>query len=199
MNTKNRFLEHYKSGFMPWVHKKPDFNLVEMVGNWPIKPCRALEVGCGTGTDALWLAKKRFDVTAVDVSDIPINIAKDHAIKAKQSINFMVKDFLSEDIPGSPFDFVFDRGYFHSYRSAIKRKQVVRAIAARLNKDGLWLSLIGSCDSPPRDSGPPMRSVKEIANAVESLFEVKLIKTSLFGTNQENPANIWVCLFKKRN
>jgi SAM-dependent methyltransferase len=198
MKTKSRFIEHYKAGYMPWVHKKPDFNLVEMVENWPIKPCRTLEVGCGTGTDSIWLAKKDFEVTAVDVSEIPIGIATEHALKSKVNVNFLTRDFLTEAIPGSPFDFVFDRGYFHSYRSSISRKAVARAMAKNLNKGGLWLTLVGSCDSPPREGGPPMRSAKNIIDAVESFFEVLLLKTSKFGSDSKEPANIWVCLLKKR-
>jgi SAM-dependent methyltransferase len=199
MNTIKRFQDHYKAGFMPWVHHKADFNLVDMVKRWPVKPCRALEVGCGTGTDAIWLAKKGFSVTGVDVSDIPINIANEQAKKAKVAVGFMVKDFLSEEIGGKPFDFIFDRGYFHSYRTSLKRKAVARRMAANLDTGGLWLSLLGSCDSPPREGGPPMRSAREIVNAVESFFEVRLIKTSVFGSESEVPANIWVCMFQKRD
>ena len=111
----------------------------------------------------------------------------------------MVKDFMSEEIPGRPFGFVFDRGYFHSYRTAIKRKLVAKRIARHLGKGGLWLSLIGSCDSPPREDGPPMRSAREIITAAEPFFEIKLIKTSKFGSDSKVPANIWVCLCKKRD
>jgi SAM-dependent methyltransferase len=199
MNTKNRFLAHYKAGFMPWVHSKPDFNLVEMVKNWPIEPCNTLEVGCGTGTDSIWLAMQGFEVTGVDVSDIPIEIARSQASKTKADVTFLECDFLTEKVPGSPFDFIFDRGYFHSYRTAPRRKAAARAISENLREDGHWLSLIGSSDSPPREGGPPMRSAREIISATESFFEIKLLKTSVFGSESEHPANIWVCLFKKRS
>lgn len=184
---------------MPWVHKHPDFNLREMVEQWPIRPCHALEIGCGTGTDSLWLAEQGFKVTGVDVSGIPIGIAREDAGKQGTEVNFLVKDFLSEEIPGAPFDFVFDRGYFHSYRSATGRKKAAGRIAANLHNGGLWLSLIGSCDSPPRDEGPPMRSARDIILAVEPFFEIKLIKTSKFGSDSKEPANIWVCLMQKRS
>jgi len=56
----NRFIDYYEKGFMPWAHEEPDFNLVEMVDNWPIKLCKTLEVGCGTGTDSVWLSQMGF-------------------------------------------------------------------------------------------------------------------------------------------
>ena len=75
MGIKKRFAEYYEQGYMPWVHKNPDFNLVEMVEKWPIKPCKTLEMGCGTGIDAIWLASQNFDVTACDISEKAIEMA----------------------------------------------------------------------------------------------------------------------------
>jgi len=115
MKTSKRFIEHYKKGYMPWVHQNPDFNLVEMVESHPIKSCKALELGCGTGTDAIWLAKNGFDVSAVDVSEIAIKMAQEGAQKANLDCNFSILNFWDDKPPSSPFDFVFDRGYFHSY------------------------------------------------------------------------------------
>lgn len=184
---------------MPWVHSKPDFNLVEMVTKWPVPSGNALEVGCGTGTDAIWLAKQGFEVTAVDAVEIPINIAKEHAIRENATCNFLVKDFMKEEISGGPFDFAFDRGYFHSYKSLAKRKQLARTLSKYLSQNGLWLTLVGSCDSPPRETGPPMRSAKNIIDAVEPFFEIQLLKTSTFGSESEVPANIWVGLFRNRS
>jgi SAM-dependent methyltransferase len=197
--TKHRFQNHYKQGFMPWVHSKPDFNLVEMVNEWPIKPCKALELGCGTGTDAIWLAKQGFDVTAVDAVDIPIEIARKQAVRDSVKCNFLVREFMKEHVPGGPFAFAFDRGYFHSYKSHVKRKQIAKTLSNLLMNDGLWLTLAGSCDSPPRTDGPPMRSAKNIVDAVEPFFEIKLLRASVFGSESEIPANIWVGLMKKRS
>ena len=196
MKTKERFINHYKEGFMPWAHKKPDFNLVDMLTDWPVKSDKAIEMGCGTGTDSLWLEEQGFSVTAVDVSDIAINIAKESDVK--KNVHFLVRDFMHDDIPGGPFDFAFDRGYFHSYDSDRERKQMAKRVATQLSENGFWLTLVGSCDSPSREGGPPMRSAKNIIDAVEDYFEIKLLKTSTFGSESEVPANIWVCLMKKR-
>ena len=183
---------------MPWVHSKADFNLVDMVEDLPILPCKALEIGCGTGTDALWLASRGFEVTGVDVVQIPIDLARNEAANININCQFLVHDFLLDDIEGGPFQFVFDRGYFHSYKTNTKRKQLAGKVADSLEKGGLWLTLAGSCDSPPREEGPPMISAKNIVDSVEPFFEIVLLKSSVFGSESEVPANIWVGLMRKR-
>lgn len=198
MEIKKRFSKHYEKGFMPWAHEEPDFNLIEVVESLPVKPCKALEPGCGTGTDSIWLAQSGFDVTACDVVEIPLNIAREKAEKMEASVQFLQLDFLNDDIKNAPFNFVFDRGYFHSYDTPGKRKNLAGKVASVLSDNGLWLSLVGSCDSPPRDSGPPMRSAKNIVDAVEKYFEIQFLRAGFFGNKEEKPAKIWVCLMKKR-
>lgn len=198
MKTKARFINHYKEGYMPWSHKKADFNLVEIVNQFEIAPCKVLEIGCGTGTDAIWLSDKGFEVTAIDVSPIVIEIAKENARLAKADCHFREMEFLNEPIGNAPFDFIFDRGYFHSYKSDKKRNKIAKTIAKNLTEGGLWLSLIGSSDSPPRQTGPPMLSAKNIVENVEPYFEILALMASVFGNDQENPPANWVCLMKKR-
>jgi SAM-dependent methyltransferase len=199
MGTGKRFINHYKNGYMPWHHENADFNLVNMVEKWPVHPCRVLEIGCGTGTDAIWLAQNDFDVTAADVSDIAIKMASERAEKAGVKIKFHNIDFWTEGLDEGKFDFVFDRGYFHSHKTDKKRKKFASKVARQLKSGGLWLSLVGSCDSPPRTSGPPMHSATEIVKGVEPYFEILQLKASRFGSDMKVPAKNWVCMFKKRD
>lgn len=199
MGTKERFIKHYEKGYMPWAHTKPDFNLIVTLKDWNIKPGKALEIGCGNGIDAIWLAEQGFEITAIDVSPIAIDLAKKNAGKTDIKGNFLVQNFLLDEPPDSPYDFVFDRGYFHSFKTIIRRKRIARKIANNLSKNGVWLSLIGSCDSPPRETGPPKHSARSILNAVEPYFELQVLKASIFGSDQEKPAKNWVCLMKKRD
>ncbi|NOX85954.1 MAG: class I SAM-dependent methyltransferase [Chlorobi bacterium] len=198
MTIKKRFTKHYQNGFTPWVHYKADHNLIEVVESWPVKPCKVFEPGCGTGTDAIWLAQAGFDVTACDLVEIPLNTARENAKKENVTVEFLHLDFLTAEIKNAPFDFVFDRGYFHSYRTPGKRKKLAKKVASVLTDDGLWLTLVGSCDSPPRKTGPPMRSAKNIVDAVEKYFEIQFLKAGFFGGKHKPGSKLWICLMKKR-
>lgn len=198
MKTKDRFIAHYKKGYLPWDHKSADYNLLEMVELFPVDPCKTLEIGCGTGTDAIWLAEQGFDVTACDVSEIAIGLAKEKLRGKNIPCNFQVLDFLAEKIGNKPFELVFDRGFFHSYGSKKKRKKFAERVASNLVNEGLWLTLVGSKDRPKTNSGPPRRSALDIISAVEPYFKILSLNASYFGNEQARGDENWVCLMEKR-
>ena len=193
-----RFTDRYKNGDTPWELDGPDFNLVEMVTGRPIQACRALDVGCGTGSNAIWLVQQNFQVTACDVSDIAIDEAGRKAAAAGVQCDFHVCEFLSASGLESLFGFVFDRGCFHSFDSQEQRAQFAQQVAAHLEVNGLWLSLVGSADDPPRDTGPPRLTALEVVTAVEPYFLILGLTASRMGSKRANPARNWVALMQKR-
>jgi SAM-dependent methyltransferase len=199
MVTKNRrFKERYRTGSTPWDLGRPDYNLQEVINAEKIKPCRLLDIGCGNGNDAIWLAQKGFDVTGTDLSGIAIDKAKQNAAEAGIDCRFFVMDFQEEPVPGAPFECVYDRGCFHSFDTHYMRKKFAKNAAAHLQPGGLWLSLMGSADDPPRDTGPPRRSLKDVVTAAEPYFEFLSIIAGQFDSEREIPPRAWICLMKKR-
>ena len=67
--------ESYAAGDIPWDSGEPDNHLVEFIRSGAVAPGRALDVGCGTGTNALWLAGQGFKVLGIDVSSLAIEKA----------------------------------------------------------------------------------------------------------------------------
>ena len=198
MSVNKRFKERYKTRNTPWDIGKPDLNLIETVTKIPIKSCKALDIGCGTGDNSIWLAQKQFQVTGTDISEIAIEKAKEKALKSNVKCTFLVVDFFKDRIEGAPFGFVFDRGCFHAFASDKERKRFAKNVASNLEKDGLWLSLIGSADERRQGPGPPQRTASDIVVAVESFFEVLSITSSHFGSNRPDPPRCWACLMQKR-
>jgi len=178
--------------YTPWDADKPDFNLTNMVTTRPIPSGKALGIGCGTGSDAVWLAQKNFSVTATDVSEEAIRSATNRASVAGVQCRFLTVDFMLSEIPGAPFDFTFDRGCFHCFDVPQTRQLFARNVAKHLIPGGLWLSLIGSADGPQRDIGAPQRTVTDIITAVESWFEIVSLTTSHFDVEREDPPRAWV-------
>jgi SAM-dependent methyltransferase len=199
MTVEARYEERYKSGNTPWDVGRPDFNLIDIVTEKPIPSCKVLDIGCGTGDNSIWLAQQRFQVTATDTSGIAIEKAKEKALKAQIACDFRCVDFLRNQIQGAPFDFVFDRGCFHSFNSKTDRKKFAANVAAHLIKAGLWLTIAGNADENRQGPGPPQRTASDIILAVEPFFEILSLTSSHFGSNHPHPPRAWRCLMQKRH
>ncbi len=196
--TPKSFKERYEAGDTPWDIGKPDPNLIQTVTATPIEPCNALDIGCGTGDNAIWLAQQKFHVAGIDTSEIAIGKAKEKALKANVKCTLIVGDILTNHVAGAPFGFAFDRGCFHSLDSEKERKRFAENVHGHLEKDGLWLSLIGNADEQSHAPGPPRRTAGDIVNSVEPYFEILSLVSSYFGSNRPNPPRAWACLMRKR-
>lgn len=198
MDAEDRYRKRYESGDTPWDIGRPDFNLIEVVTRTPIKPCKAIDIGCGTGDNAIWLAQQNFHVTGIDASELAIKMAMDKASRAGVRCNFIIIDFLKNRIEGAPFGFAFDRGCFHSLSSHSERESFAENVADHLEKNGLWLSIIGNADERREGPGPPRRTARDIVDSVEPFFEILSLVSGHFGSNRPNPPRAWVCLMRKR-
>lgn len=199
MSKSKDFEERYRTGNLPWDTGKRDKNLEQVIKEYSISPCPVLELGAGTASDSIWLAKKGFKVTAIDVSPTAINIARKKAADANVRIEFITADVLKDKIPPGPFDFVFDRGCFHTFELPEERLCLAKIIWNHLKPEGYWFSLIGSTDGPGREDGPPRRSALDIASAVESRFEIISLKSIHLDTNLPKAPRGWACLMRRRN
>jgi methyl halide transferase len=198
MSVEDHFTQSYREGNPPSDIGKPDFNLVQTVTTLPIHPCKALEIGCGTGDNAVWLAQHGFEVVGVDAAKIAIERAKQKAADANVRCGFSVQDFLSGHVEGASFGFAFDRGCFHTVDSDEDRTTFAKQVHRHLGDGGLWLSVIGNADDELADEGPPRRTAREIVKAVEPYFEILSLVSSHFETKLPEPPRAWVCLMRKR-
>jgi SAM-dependent methyltransferase len=119
-------------------------------------PCRAVEIGCGTGNDAIYLAAKGFDVSAIDISPTALGIAEQKAERAGVKVDWLLADILHPPQLLEPFDFIYDRGCYHEVRqrhaqqyvaalhSLSRKNSKILILAASANKDHYW-----------RFAGPP--------------------------------------------
>lgn len=194
--------DSYKTGELPWDTGKPDRHLVAAVEVGTIAPCRVLEIGCGTGTNAIWLAGKGFDVLGIDVAPLAVEQARGKATAARADLRFEVLDLLKQEVPGGPYEFVFDRGCFHIFDDAAEQARFAERVASLLASGGKWLSLIGSTEGPEREYGPPRRSLRDVARAIEPYLEFLELRATTFEADLPDAPNAptaWACLSRKRD
>ena len=67
---------------------------------------RALDVGCGEGADAIWLARSGWTVTAIDVSEVAVSRAREAAERAGAAVEWICADALQTPLPACAFDLV---------------------------------------------------------------------------------------------
>jgi len=188
----------YCSGDIPWELGHHDPYLEEVIEQYAIEPCRALEVGCGQGHNAIWLAQRGFEVLGIDLSATAIKAAQGHGADQAGRCRFEVGDLLAGPAPESPHDFAYDRAVMHLFEEAEHRERYAANLAASMRPGALYHTLSGSTDGPPRDSGPPRRSATEMIGALEPHFELVSIRETAFDPAGHAGAKAWVIVARRR-
>jgi cyclopropane fatty-acyl-phospholipid synthase-like methyltransferase len=99
----------YKYFRMPW-DIGPRKELAQLVESGHITPCRAIDLGCGTGSNAIFLAQHGFDVTGIDYAASAIEKARLKADASKVNVEFIIDDLTNLQKVKGPFDFLVDYG-----------------------------------------------------------------------------------------
>ncbi len=97
-----------RSREVPFFVAKPDENLAGYLDRGLLRPGRALDIGCGPGRNAIFLARNGFQVDAVDISATAVAWARERG--AGSGVEFRHGDAFA--VEGS-YDLVYDSGCFH--------------------------------------------------------------------------------------
>lgn len=115
----------------------------------PLAPGTALDVGCGEGGDAVWLAERGWAVTGVDVSATAVRRATEVA-RARglgtEHVRFLEVDAV-QGLPDAAFDLV-TASFLHSWERDFPRLQVLRSAAQRVAPGGRLLVLSHAAEPP---------------------------------------------------
>ena len=173
---------------IPWNIETPPDILQKIVKTEKIKPCKLIELGCGTGNYVIYLSSKGFDATGVDISKTAIEIATNSASKKGINCNFISSDVLGDMTEvQDAFDFAYDWELLHHIFPQ-DREKYINNVHRLLNPEGMYLSVCFSEKSPqfggvgkyrktPLDTVLYFSSESEIVSLVEPFFEIEKLET----------------------
>jgi SAM-dependent methyltransferase len=181
-----------------WDTGRPSSELCRILGRFGIKPCRAIELGCGTGASAVYLARRGFAVTAVDLSPRAIGKARERARAARVSVRFLACDLADARRLGGPFDFFFDCGCY----GAVRRRDgsaYLTTLEQVLSPGALGLVLTGNAAEPEDEVGPPGVRAKELREEFGGLFIVMRLRPFRFDPCGPDGRRFlgWSCLLRR--
>jgi cyclopropane fatty-acyl-phospholipid synthase-like methyltransferase len=116
------------------------------------KAGRAIDLGCGTGTNIVTLARAGWQVTGVDFAPRAVKLARQKVEQAGVQAELSVRDATKLEGIDGPFDFAFDLGCFHTI-SQDGRNQYLEQLNRILAPKGFWL-MYGFLRSDPLSVGP---------------------------------------------
>lgn len=115
------------------------------------KPARAIDIGCGTGTNVITLAKAGWQVTGVDFAPRAIHLAKQKIKTTGTKADVRVSDATDLKVLNGPYEFALDIGCFHSIQKDGKAKYL-KQLDRILTPNGFWL-MYGFLKSDPLHAG----------------------------------------------
>ena len=169
----------------PWDVGRPQPAFVELVRAGELNNGSVLDVGCGTGENALYLAGNGFSVAGVDLTSRAIAAARAKAAERKQRVDFRIGNALSLDFKDGVFGNVVDSGLFHTFPDN-DRPTYVREVARVLSPRGKYFMLCFSEKEPTDWGGPRRVTGEEIESTFSPLFSINYIRDTLFVTRFHN-------------
>lgn len=139
---------------------------------------RVIDIGCGTGDLALWLAEQGCTVTGVDFLPKPLEAARRKAAERALAVTFIPMDATAVGELPEAFDAATDCGLFHVFDDA-GRKAYVDALTKLLAPEA-HLFLLCFSDAEPGTHGPRRVSEKDLRSAFAHGWEVESIEPSRF-------------------
>lgn len=174
-----RWEEAYES-IPPWDVGHPQPVFVELFKKGEIRPGRILDVGCGTGENAIFLAQNGCSVAGVDIAVRAIERAIRKAAERRVNVDFSLCDVLTLGLcfNEGEFDAVIDSGLFHVMTDE-ERPVYVKQVYRVLKDNGKYFMMCFS-DQQPRTEGPRRISKREIIQAFTPMFKINYIKDARF-------------------
>ncbi|MCX5339786.1 class I SAM-dependent methyltransferase [Streptomyces atratus] len=140
---------------------------------------KVLDLGCGLGDNALYLASQGLRVSAVDISEVAVECGRDKARHNGVTVEFQVADAFSLATSGPQYDVILDSAFFHTLpaEESPRYTELLQAIC----NDGAELHLFTfSKELTPDYPGPRRVSESELREAFSADWDIKVIEATRY-------------------
>jgi cyclopropane fatty-acyl-phospholipid synthase-like methyltransferase len=174
----------------PWDIGRPQQAIVNLVKANEIQGS-VLDLGCGTGEHALYLAELDHEVWGVDSAPAAIDKAKAKAQERGLEVNFLLHDAIQLRSLGRTFDTVIDCGLFHTF-SDKERPVFAKNLTTVLRPGGTYFMLCFS-EHETSPGGPRRVSQAEIRDTFQEGWRMNYIRDTRFESNiHPDGARAWL-------
>lgn len=196
MSSKwEKFYHNVSLGKIPWQKTQADY-LIKVIGEGKVKPGLALDLGCGTGEESVYLAQKGFKVIGIDISKTAIKYAEENTRKAKVKVRFITADVTDLDfLKDKKFDFILDWATLHGLPKSKRRKYISGIIKHTKKSSKLLLRCFSKYEVNKEFGMTPIGKIYLFSKKdIEKLYgkHFKIIETNRSKPFLGNPPGKWL-------
>jgi cyclopropane fatty-acyl-phospholipid synthase-like methyltransferase len=185
----------YRAGDVPWEIGRPQAEIVKLAEAGLVVGS-VLDVGCGTGENALHLAARGHAVLGVDGSETAVAVARQKAAaRGLAGAQFHLWDALQLRRLRKTFDTVIDSGLFHVF--ADEQRRPYAESLAEVTASGSDLFILCWSDQEPPGPGPRRVAEWEIRDAFRSIFACMDVQPAVFEKADGVAAKAWLARLTK--
>ena len=171
MSKRRMWNDRYANKDLVWS-AGPNELFAREVGS--LKPGKALDVACGEGRNAIWLAEQGWDVTAIDFSDVAIEKGRRIAVKRDVNVDWIAEDVSSWKLPKYEFDLV---AVLYLHTTIGEREQWLENVINSVKPSGTFIYIAHDSDNIENGVGGPqdpalLPTVAEITGALKD-FDIE--------------------------
>jgi SAM-dependent methyltransferase len=192
---------------LPWCLEEVPTWFKEIFSSREIIPCKTLDIGCGVGNYANYLAEQGFRVTGVDIAQKAIEIARKR-YSLTQGLDFKIADAFGLDKLGEKYDFIYEVSLLHNL-SPDQRSLYIEGVKSILNENGKFMVCCFSDQDEhfhgtkslyfsDLDNTVYPLSEKELRDLFQEHFKIKRLEKVYFGREGQRQKERWLCLMEKK-